>query len=54
MAVGVALGFLTGLLFAAVEVAGALADLASGFSFGAIIDPVSGAQPAAPSPACSP
>lgn len=46
VAVGVALGFLTGLLFAAFEVAGTLADLASGFSFASVIDPLSG-QPAA-------
>lgn len=45
--VGLALGFLTGLLFTAVEIAGSMADFSSGFSFGAIIDPVSGAQSAA-------
>ena len=44
--VGLALGFLTGLLFAAVEIAGTLADYSSGFSFGAILDPISGAQSA--------
>ena len=46
VAIGVALGFLTGLLFAAFEVAGTLADLSSGFSFASIVDPLSG-QPAA-------
>jgi len=46
VAIGVALGFLTGLLFAAFEVAGTLADLASGFSYASIVDPLSG-QPAA-------
>lgn len=46
VAVGLALGFLTGLLFAAFEVAGTLADLSSGFSYASIVDPLSG-QPAA-------
>ena len=46
VAVGVALGFLTGLLFTAFEVAGTLADLSSGFSFATVLDPLSG-QPAA-------
>ena len=45
--VGLALGFLTGLLLRAVEVAGGIADYASGFSYGAQLDPVSGAQGAA-------
>ena len=45
--VGLVLGFLTQLVFAAVDVAGGLADYASGFSYGAMIDPVSGAQSAA-------
>jgi flagellar biosynthetic protein FliR len=45
-AVGLALGFLTSLLFSAFEVAGTLADLASGFSYASIVDPLSG-QPAA-------
>ncbi len=44
--IGIALGFLTALLFAAFEVAGTLADLSSGFSFATIVDPLSG-QPAA-------
>ena len=46
VAIGLALGFLTGLLFAAFEVAGTLADLSSGFSYASIVDPLSG-QPAA-------
>lgn len=46
IAIGLALGFLTGLLFAAFEVAGTLADLSSGFSYATIVDPLSG-QPAA-------
>lgn len=46
VAVGVALGFLTSLLFAAFEAAGTLADLASGFSYAQVVDPLSG-QPAA-------
>ena len=45
--VGLALGFLTGLLLRAVEIAGGLADFASGFSYGAQLDPMSGAQGAA-------
>ncbi|MGB8651708.1 MAG: flagellar biosynthetic protein FliR [Mycobacteriales bacterium] len=44
--VGLALGFLTNLLFAAFEVAGTLADLSGGFSYASIVDPLSG-QPAA-------
>ena len=44
--IGLALGLLTSLLFAAFEVAGTLADLSSGFSFASIVDPLSG-QPAA-------
>ncbi len=44
--IGIALGFLTGLLFTAFEVAGSLADLSSGFSYAQILDPLSG-QPAA-------
>lgn len=47
IAVGLALGLLTALVLAAVDVAGGLADYASGFSYGAILDPVSGAQSAA-------
>lgn len=45
--IGIALGFLTGLLLAAVEMAGNLADYVSGFSYGAQIDPVTGSQSAA-------
>jgi flagellar biosynthetic protein FliR len=46
VAVGLALGFLTSLLFAAFEVAGTLADVSGGFSYASIVDPLSG-QPAA-------
>lgn len=46
VAIGLVLGFLTNLLFAAFEVAGSLADLSGGFSFAQIVDPLSG-QPAA-------
>jgi flagellar biosynthetic protein FliR len=46
VAIGLVLGFLTGLLFAAFEVAGSLADLSGGFSYAQIVDPLSG-QPAA-------
>ena len=45
--IGLALGFLTGLILAAIEIAGSLADLFSGFSFGTLLDPVSGSQSAA-------
>lgn len=41
---GVALGFLQGLMLTAVETAGQLADLTGGLSYGAQIDPVTGAQ----------
>jgi len=44
--IGLALGFLTNLLFTAFDVAGSLTDLAGGFSYAAIVDPLSG-QPAA-------
>ena len=47
VAVGLALGLLTALVLAAVDVAGGLADYASGFSYGATLDPVNGAQSAA-------
>lgn len=47
VAVGLAMGLLTLIVFSAVEVAGGLADFASGFSYGALVDPVSGAQSAA-------
>ena len=46
VAVGLALGLLTNLLFAAFKVAGTIADLAGGFSYASIVDPLSG-QPAA-------
>jgi len=46
VAIGLALGWLTALLFAAFEVAGTLADLSGGFSFASILDPLTG-QPAA-------
>jgi len=45
--VGLALGLLTALVLSAVEVAGGFVDLSSGFSYGAMLDPVSGAQSAA-------
>jgi flagellar biosynthesis protein FliR len=44
--IGLLLGFLTGLLFSAFEVAGTLIDLAGGFSFSSLVDPLTG-QPAA-------
>ena len=40
--VGFALGYLTGVLLTAVEGAGHLADLQSGFAFGALVDPITG------------
>jgi flagellar biosynthetic protein FliR len=40
--VGFGFAFALGALFAAVETAGALTDVLAGFSFGALIDPVSG------------
>jgi len=42
--VGGAFAFAIGAVFTAVEAAGSLADLASGFSFGSIIDPVDNSQ----------
>jgi flagellar biosynthetic protein FliR len=42
--VGLALGFLTGVLLTAVEMAGGLADIESGFSYGSVIDPVTGSD----------
>jgi flagellar biosynthesis protein FliR len=44
--VGLALGFLTAMLFSAFEVAGTLIDLSGGFSFSSLVDPLTG-QPAA-------
>ncbi|MEO6205985.1 MAG: flagellar biosynthetic protein FliR [Mycobacteriales bacterium] len=46
VAVGLVLGLLTNLLFAAFEVAGTLIDLTGGFSYASIVDPLTG-QPAA-------
>lgn len=46
VAVGLALGMLTQLLFAAFEIAGTLLDTSGGFSAASIVDPLSG-QPAA-------
>jgi len=46
VAIGLALGWLTALLFVAFEVAGSLADLSGGFSFASILDPLTG-HPAA-------
>ena len=46
IAVGLVLGLLTQLLFAAFEVAGTLADLSGGFSFASVLDPLTG-QPGA-------
>jgi len=42
--VGMAFSFAIGVVFSAVQAAGTLADAASGFSFGAQIDPVNGNQ----------
>jgi flagellar biosynthetic protein FliR len=47
VAIGLALGLLTALVLSAIDVAGSLADYASGFSYGAMLDPVSGAQSSA-------
>jgi flagellar biosynthesis protein FliR len=44
MLVGFGFAFSVAVLFAAVESAGALADIASGFSYGALINPLSGNQ----------
>lgn len=43
---GLALGFITGVLLSTIEMAGSLADVTSGFSFGAQVDPVNGSQSA--------
>lgn len=45
--VGLAFGWLTSLLFTAFEIAGGYVDFLSGFSIGALFDPVTGAQSAA-------
>jgi flagellar biosynthetic protein FliR len=42
--VGMAFAFAVGLVFSAVQAAGALTDSVSGFSFGASIDPINGNQ----------
>lgn len=42
--IGLAMGWLTGLLFHAFQVAGSLVDASSGFAIGAMLDPVSGVQ----------
>ena len=42
--VGVLLAFVVGALMAAVQTAGGLADIVSGFSFGATVDPINGNQ----------
>lgn len=42
--VGMAFAFAVGVVFSAVQAAGTLADSASGFSFGAQVDPVNGNQ----------
>jgi flagellar biosynthetic protein FliR len=44
--IGLALGFITGVLLSAIEMAGSLADLSSGFSFGSQIDPINNTQSA--------
>ena len=46
VAIGAIIGWTTGLLFAAAEMAGSLADATSGLSYAALIDPVSGSQSA--------
>lgn len=42
--VGLAFSFAVGIVFAAVEAAGALIDMSAGFSFGSILDPIDGNQ----------
>ncbi|HVV35274.1 MAG TPA: flagellar biosynthetic protein FliR [Acidimicrobiales bacterium] len=42
--IGLALGWVTGLFFNAFEMAGSMIDAASGFSIGAIFDPITGSQ----------
>lgn len=46
LAVGAITGWVTGLLFAAAEMAGSMADATSGLSFASLVDPVSGSQQA--------
>jgi flagellar biosynthetic protein FliR len=44
--IGLVLGFLTGVLLSAIEMAGSLADVSSGFSFGSQLDPINNSQSA--------
>ena len=44
MLVGLLLAFTVSLVFAAIQTAGGLADIVSGFSFGATVDPINGNQ----------
>ena len=44
MLVGLPLAFAVACVFAAVQTAGGLADIVSGFSFGATVDPINGNQ----------
>jgi flagellar biosynthesis protein FliR len=44
MLVGMLLAFTVSLVFAAIQTAGGLADIVSGFSFGATVDPINGNQ----------
>lgn len=46
IAIGLALGFLSNLPLAAVQIAGSLSDFFAGFSMGALLDPVTGVQAA--------
>ncbi len=43
-AIGLVLGFVVRLMFAAFQAAGSIIDFASGFSMGAVYDPISGGQ----------
>lgn len=43
---GLALGFITGVLLSAIEMAGSMADITSGFSFGSQLDPINNSQSA--------
>jgi flagellar biosynthesis protein FliR len=42
--VGLAFSFAVGAVFAAIEAAGSLTDMAAGFSYGSILDPINGNQ----------
>src|SRR5438105_2148902 len=44
LVVGLAFAFAVGTVFAAIEAAGSLTDVTSGFSYGSIVDPVNGNQ----------